>query len=197
MRFAPSVPRFLREAISHELESNEHIRWLGMPKAVFFTPTTTGIFVFGLPWTAIAIMITSVSMKASHGLHPSTLLTLPFILVGVGMLLSPICTYAGSKRTAYVITHRRAITFQGGRTLTIRSYPPEKLQQIFRTERKDGSGDVIIQHTVWPDADGHRRSAKLGFFRIAGVREVERMLKELGRQATQHKEIGTWEITSQ
>jgi hypothetical protein len=83
----------------------------------------------------------------------------------------------------YVITDRRAITFVGGLGMTIRSYPPEKLQEVYRREKRDGTGDVIIVRRAWYDPDGDRRSEELGFLRIANPKEVENLLKRLADQA--------------
>ena len=43
------IPRPLRDMVDRELESNERINWMGMPKRVFFTRITTFTVLFGLP----------------------------------------------------------------------------------------------------------------------------------------------------
>mgnify|MGYP000914536546 CR=1 FL=1 len=58
-------------------------------------------------------------------------------------------------------------------------HPPERLIDVYRKERKDGSGDVIIARRAWRDSEGDQRSEELGFLRVPSVREVERRLKEL------------------
>ena len=78
---------------------------------------------------------------------------------------------------------RRAITFDGGWPTTIRSYPPDKLQDIYRKEKKDGSGDVIISRHAWRDSDGDRQSMELGFLRIRNPKEVELMLRKLAEES--------------
>jgi hypothetical protein len=60
------------------------------------------------------------------------------------MLSGPIWAYRKALKTVYVVTNRRAITFDGGRTVAIRSYPPDRLADVYRKERKDGTGDVLI-----------------------------------------------------
>ncbi|MCK4564002.1 MAG: hypothetical protein KAU94_04960, partial [Verrucomicrobia bacterium] len=111
------------------------------------------------------------------GLFP--LFGVPFVLIGIGMLSTPLWTYRKAFKTVYAITDRRAITFDGGRSTTVRSYPPEKLQDIYRKEKKDGSGDVVIVRSAWRDSDGDRRSEELGFLRIENPKEVESLLNEL------------------
>lgn len=103
--------------------------------------------------------------------------------VGIGMVSTPLWAYRKASKTIYAITDRRAITFDGGRSTTVRSYPPEKLQDIYRKEQKDGSGDVVIVRNAWHDSDGDRRSEELGFLRSSNPREVEGLLNSLAEQA--------------
>ena len=69
-------------------------------------------------------------------------------------------------------------------SLTIRSYEPERLQNVFRKERKDGSGDVIIAHKEWRDSDGDKQREELGFIRIKDAKKVELILKNLAEQGS-------------
>ncbi len=188
--FDPSIPQTVHDTVDRELERDEHIEWIGMPKRIFFTPVATGAFLFGIPWTAFALFWTAIAacgmttMKKGPGLFCLfPLFGLPFILIGFGMLSSPIWAYLRARKTVYVITDRRAITFDGGRSTTIRSYSPDQLTDIFRKEKRDGSGDVIIARRAWRDSDGDRHSEELGFLRVADAKDVERRLKELAEQA--------------
>jgi hypothetical protein len=107
---------------------------------------------------------------------------IPFVLIGLAMLSSPLWAYRKSLRTVYVITNRRAITFDGGVSTTIRSYAPERLHDVYRREKRDGSGDVIIARHAWRDSEGDRQSEELGLLRIRNPKEVESMLRKLAEQ---------------
>jgi hypothetical protein len=149
---------------------------------------STGVFLFAIPWTAFAIfwVCGTAGFKIpefKEGFDPFPLFGVPFVLIGIIMLSSPLWAYWKSFKTVYVITDRRAITFDGGWSTTIRSYPPDKLEDIYRKEKKDGSGDVIISRRSWRDSDGDRQSEELGFLRIPNPRQIEGMLKELAEQA--------------
>jgi hypothetical protein len=160
-----------------------------MPVPRYFTPAATAGFLFGIPWTAFAIFWTvgaawGTSKAGDAGpFRAFPLFGVPFILVGLGMLSGPIWAYRKALKTVYVITNRRAITFDGGRTVTIRSYPPERLTDVYRKERKDGTGDVIISRRAWRDSDGDRQSEELGFLRVREPKTVGVMLKHLAEQA--------------
>lgn len=190
MRSITELPFHHQEMVNRELESKERVTWAAMPLPRLFTPVATGAFLFGIPWTAFALFWTAGAalgtMQVENGPGLFSLFPLfgvPFILVGFGMLSSPIWAYRKAFKTVYIITDRRAITFDGGWSTTIRSYPPDKLQDLYRKEHKNGSGDVIITRHAWRDSDGDRQSIELGFLRIAEPKHVERLLKELANQS--------------
>lgn len=99
------------------------------------------------------------------------------------MLLSPIFEYRKALKTVYVITDRRAITFEGGWSNTVRSYPPAKLLNVYRKEKRDGTGDVIISSHKGDDSERGTFSEDLGFLRIREPEKVELMLIDLVKQA--------------
>ena len=176
------IPYKLEERIQRELEPRERVEWKEMPTPHYFSGTSTGAFLFAIPWTAFALFW--MFGASQSGSIAFTSFGIPFVLIGIGMLSSPIWTYRKSLNTIYVITDRRAITFDGGRSLTIRSYEPERLQNVFRKERKDGSGDVIIAHKEWRDSDGDKQREELGFIRIKDAKKVELILKNLAEQGS-------------
>jgi hypothetical protein len=176
------IPYELEERVQRELESGERIQWKEMPMPHYFSTASTGAFLFAIPWTAFAIFW--MFGASQSGSIAFTSFGIPFVLVGIGMLSSPFWTYRKSLKTIYVITDRRAITFDGGRSVTVRSYEPERLQNIFRKEKKDGSGDVIIAHKEWRDSDGDKQREDLGFIRIKEPKKVEAMLKKLAEPKT-------------
>jgi hypothetical protein len=103
----------------------------------------------------------------------------PFILIGLGMLSSPLWAYRKALNTVYVITDRRAISIDGGWSTTIRSHNPSGLKEVFRRERKNGLGDVVIAGRAWRDSDGDLHLQEIGFFNIRDAKSVEQMLKDL------------------
>jgi len=177
------IPRKLRAMVEHELESGEVIQWIEMPIPRYFTGAATGAFLFAIPWTAFAIFWMFGSWYQSESV-PFTLFGVPFVLIGIGMLSTPLWAYRKSFKTVYVITNRRGLTFNGGWSTTIRSYPPHKLEDIYRKEKKDGTGDVVISRRAWRDSDGDRQSEELGFLCIEKPKEIEAMLKKLAEAAS-------------
>jgi hypothetical protein len=54
-------------------------------------------------------------------------------------------------------------------------------KDIYRVERADGTGDVIIAIRQWTDSEGSQRSQKIGFLGVRNPQEVENMLRQLVR----------------
>jgi len=185
-----TIPRELEDKVKRELESGERVLWMEQPIPRYFTAMSTGAFLFAIPWTAFAIFwICGASgfklpdfSKGGFSFFP--LFGVPFVLIGMGMLSAPLWAYRKAFKTVYVITDRRAITFDAGWTTTIRSYPPDRLQDIHRKEKRDGTGDVVLGQRVWSGSEGGQQAMDLGFLNIRDPKTVERMLRELAEHAS-------------
>ncbi|NER50885.1 MAG: hypothetical protein F6J92_30290, partial [Symploca sp. SIO1A3] len=93
----------------------------------------------------------------------------------------PVWVWQAARKTVYLITDKRAILIQGGSSITIRSYLPEQLKDVYRKEKANGSGDVIIAVRQWKDSDGDQRSEEIGFVGVRNSQEVEKILKQLAQ----------------
>ena len=195
MQLDAQIPQDLQENVDRELQPDERILWIDMPIPMFFTRESTKIFLFGIGMTLFAIFWTCAAAGFSipnlkEVSNPFQLLNLlfplfgiPFILIGFFLLANPLIAYRKAFKTVYVITDRRAITFEFGWSKTIRSYPPSQLLNVYRKERGDGTGDVIISFDKWIDSDDVKRSKDLGFLQIQGPKTVEMMLRDLAKQS--------------
>ena len=183
------IPKELRRKIENELQPGEFIRWIEQPIPRFFTASSIGSVLFGIPWTSFAIfwMWGASRFKLPdirEGLQPQNLFALfgvPFVLFGFRMLSSPIWEWQGARKTVYLVTDKRAISIHGGWSTTIRIYLPNQLKDIYRKERADGTGDVIILIRRWKDSDGDNMSEEIGFLGVRNPREVENMLRQLAK----------------
>lgn len=169
-----------------ELRSGERLVWSGQPIASRLARRSIGIVLFGIPWTAFAVFwIAGASgFKMPDFSHPSGLFALfgvPFVLIGLGMLSSPYWMMRKAKRTAYVITDKRAIVFSGGLwgSITVRSFEPDKLKDIRRVQKPDGTGDLIFDQIWTNNGNGSKQNMDHGFLAIADVRNVEQMISRL------------------
>ena len=189
MKFLDSnISRKLNDAVDRELESGETVSFIETPQPRFFTTASTGAFLFAIPWTLFALfwMFGAAGFKVpdlKNGFDLFPLFGVPFVLIGFAMLSSPIWAYRNAYKTVYVITDRRAISFVGGFRTTIRSFFPDDLRDLHRTERSDGSGDVIIGTTTKRDSDGDVHSTPYGFLGVENAKATEDRLRQLASTA--------------
>jgi hypothetical protein len=156
----------------------------------FFTPQSTATFLAGIPFTAFAVFwICSASGFRRPDLGKGAprafpLFGVPFVLAGIALLLSPLWARRKAFKSVCVITDRRAITFDGGWTTTIRSYAPDQLKGMYRKEKKDGTGDVVLGQVLSNLSSGGRQQMMdVGFLRVRDVRKTEQMLRDLTGQS--------------
>ena len=95
------------------------------------------------------------------------------------MLFSPLMTKKATQKTVYIITDRRAILFEGHSPMTIRSYLPNQLQNVYRQENKNGLGNVMINLRSVRDSESGERTKSIGFMNIRDPKGVEKFLREL------------------
>ena len=146
------LPREIADLVADEIASGERIAWVGQPIPSRYARRGLGTALFGIPFTAFAFFwIAGASgfkmPDFSHGFGFFPLFGIPFVLVGLGMLSSPLWMLLKATRTAYVITDRRALTverrlWQG---VSVRSFEPECLTDLSRTQYPDGSGNLVFR----------------------------------------------------
>jgi hypothetical protein len=184
-----ALPHETRFVVERELASGERILWLAQPNPRRLMLLALPIILFAIPWTAFSIFWmwgASGFGKPGGGAGIAfTFFGVPFVLVGLGMFSIPYWLARRARRTAYVITDHRAILFEGGWSMRIQSFPHGTTTNLYRRERRDGSGDIIFRNDTWRDSDGYRRPNEIGFFAIPNVRDVELLLQKLS-QAAKH-----------
>jgi hypothetical protein len=182
-----ALPHETRFVVERELASGERILWLAKPNPRRFMLLALPILLFAIPWTAFSIFwMWSASGFGKPGSGAGiafTLFGVPFVLIGLGMFSIPFWLAGRARRTAYVVTDRRAILFEGGWSLKVQSFQHATATNLYRRERRDGSGDIIFRRDAWRDSDGDRRANEIGFFAIPNVRDVELLLQKLGQTA--------------
>jgi len=130
---------------------------------------------------------TPLRMALALGRTPSFLdaafpaLGLMFVVVVIGLALSPWLERAKASRTFYALTDRRALVVVEGNSRTIKSVSPAE----FALERRDlpnGQGDVTLKREI-RGSGRNRMSVAIGFYSIDNAREVERVARELAQGA--------------
>lgn len=150
------VNAHLESRVQPELDPGEYLLWVGQPSPRRFLRESLSSFGLGIVWTAFIVNFIIGWYSFPHGelSVPSGLFGLrgilssiffvPFILVGIGMLLSPVRSYRSAKRTVYAITNKRALIVEGAGSRSVQSYGEGEISNIERVERADGSGDMTL-----------------------------------------------------
>jgi hypothetical protein len=166
----------LADRVAGELSPDEKLIWIGQPRsdlavrpAYFLVPFGVVFVAFSLFWMVMAVVITF-GLMAPCGI--------PFLAIGVALIVSPVWLRAWARKTVYAVSNRRAIIWQPGwfGYITVQSFTPSGLGQMSRTERPDGSGDLVFQ--VYTSGIGEdSRTITKGFMGIDRVREVEELVR--------------------
>lgn len=192
------LPPDLQRRIDDEIEPGETLRWAGQPDRGRMARMGTCPALFGIPFTLFALVwmgmaggIGSLIGHATQTVSPGSpfeffpllgLLGVPFVLVGLGLMLSPLWLSLKAARTVYAVTDRRVLLFEGSlwRGATVRSLGAAQVADRSRTQQADGSGDLIFNRltSVSYDSDGDRRVSKVGFYGIPDVKTVDDLIQQ-------------------
>ena len=170
-----------------EMRPGERLIWADRPApgrmALAGLPVTLFGAVFGgfaLFWIAGAASMT----PADSGVFAFfPLFGVPFLLVGLGIMLTPVWIWLGAKKTIYAISSDRLVIIKGNR---VQSFEPDEIDELERRETSDGRGDVIFSRDLVRSRSrrGSRtRVRKIGFFGIPEVRRVEDEIRRLKDRA--------------
>lgn len=178
------LPPYLQQRLLEELRPGERLVWVGQPVSSRHIKSGFKLWFFFVPWTAFALFWMAAASRFripqfNDGWDAFPLFGLPFLLIGIGGLLSPLWIARRVKSTVYAITNLRALVISGTKSITVKSYPASDIIEVERTEYPDGTGDVILRAEAYRDSDGDRRTRQHGFFAVANVRQVARLIEDL------------------
>jgi hypothetical protein len=189
----------LSAMLDSELSKGERVTWVGRPIPWLMARSVLPVALMGIPFTAFAVFWIAVASGFRFP-HFSTwgslfpLFGVPFVCVGLGMLLSPIWTYRRATRTIYAITDRRALTIETdplGR-VTTHSFEPPHLTIVTRMQRADGTGNLVFRREHRGAGRNHRM-VDIGFLAVADVREVEDHIRQLIARSDPPGSTRRWE----
>lgn len=181
-----NLPQHLQQKLRAELKPGESITWAGQPNPDRYMKSGFKLWIFFIPWTAFSLFwIAGASgfempeFDSGWSLFP--LFGLPFLLIGLGGLGSPLLLRRKARSTIYAITNYRALSIEGEKTINVKSYLASDLADIERIEHQDGTGDLVMRIERYRDSDGDRQTRQHGFFAVDNVRRVESIIENLAR----------------
>ena len=172
----------LMDRVTAQLDAGEKLVWTGQPRLdlatrpkYFLVPFGIVFLVFSLIWMVGAGLLT-VGLMAPCAL--------PFIAVGILLIVSPVWLRRRAENVLYALTDRRAIIWEPGwfTSHTVRSYTSGGLGRMARFERADGSGDLVFEEVTASNWDSQNNTTsttttRRGFMGIDNVREIEDLVR--------------------
>ena len=111
----------LRRRVEARMDLNERLLWAGRPLRAGWFRGVLPLFFFGLAWSALVAfgvwqaVVPLWSGKGAGaeagglGRWGETLFFVPFVVAGIGLVLSPLWAWLAARARAYAVTDRRAM----------------------------------------------------------------------------------------
>lgn len=187
-------PGDAQQIAQSELQPGESLYWTGtadprraalmaLPASLFGIPFAG----FALFWVSSAYHATSAMSKSSDnaftkGFAVFPLFGLPFLLIGLGVILAPLWAYLKGLSTVYAVTNQRVMIISGGNSRTVKSVTPADIVSVDYRERPDGSGDIAILTTAQTRTNNSVSQVKVALVGVPNVKEVARQVMNLHTQ---------------
>jgi hypothetical protein len=178
-----------------ELQSGESLYWSGTADPLRAAVAALPAALFGIPfagfalfWVTQAYRATSTMSHSSHnafvsGFRVFPLFGLPFLFVGLGIILAPLWVFLKGSNTVYAVTNQRIMVISGGSTRSVKSITPADIISIDHRERPDGSGDIVILTTGIIRTNNNLVSpVKVALFGVQNVKQVAQQVMTLHTQ---------------
>jgi hypothetical protein len=193
------LPPELATRVESELAQGERLVWVGQPLPGLYRLQSIpmliiGIFFLGfsLLWLALTAGVGLIGAGAAGQADPAAglgiggffscfaLFGLLPLAIGIFLVTAPLWTGSMARRTVYALTDRRAIIFEPQlfRTVQVRSYTAAGLGAMSRTERGDGSGDLVFDEYTTRGSNNSTTTTRRGFLAIANVHQVEGLIRK-------------------
>jgi hypothetical protein len=148
---------------------------------------------FGIPFAGFAFFWMSTAYHSTHNLAnhhnalPSgfsafPLFGLPFLLIGLGMILAPLGVYLKGRSGVYAVTNRRVMLISGTTTRSVKSIIPTDIAEVDHRERPDGTGDVLIRTNSVMRTNNGTTQITVGLYGVPNVKEVAGLVLKLRAQ---------------
>jgi hypothetical protein len=178
-----------------ELQSGESLYWTGTADPRRLALTALPASIFGIPfagfalfWISQAYHASSAMSKSSHnaftsGFQVFPLFGLPFLLIGLGVILAPLWAFLKGGNTVYAVTNQRVMVIAGSSNRSVKSLTPADIRSVDHRERPDGSGDIVITTNAFTRSNNNLASpVNVALCGIPNVKQVVQQVMQLHTQ---------------
>ena len=177
-----------------ELQSGESLYWTGTADPARSALSALPAALFGIPFAGFALFWMSTAFHATNAMHKSSnnaftksfsvfpLFGLPFLLIGLGIVLAPLWAYLNGRSTVYAVTNQRVMVITGGNSRSVKSYTPADIIGVEHRERPDGSGDIVILTNAITRSNNMTSQVKVTLCGVPNVKQVAEQVLTLHSQ---------------
>lgn len=168
--------------------AGERLLWWGRPAAGRSALRSLPASLFGIPFTGFALFW---MWSAAGGLGDGPrsegpwllfpLFGLPFVIIGLGLLLSPLFAAGAARRTLYAVTSGAVLVVKGARARRVERHALPEEGVLRRVQRPDGSGDLDVARAEVATARDRGAFKTTTFVGIPDVARVERIVADAAR----------------
>lgn len=183
-----SLPEHIAAVVKRET-AGELVRWTGQPGATRIAMLSMLIWLFAIPWMAFATFLAMSTFNGSKLMTApfatwstftnlvSILFVLPFLLVGLIMLASPLWVWRKLRATAWVVTDKRLVAVEAyAKHSKVKTIWPDRIVSMERTESSDGTGSLKLLLGKRRDSEGVEVSETEAITAVPDVRKLEQLL---------------------
>jgi PH (Pleckstrin Homology) domain-containing protein len=176
-----------------ELQGGESLLWSGPANPGRSALSALPATLFGIPFAGFAFFWMSTAYRGTHNLanHHNALASgfsmlslfgLPFLLIGLGMILAPLWVYLKGRSGVYAVTNRRVMLITGTTSRSVKSIIPTDIAEVDYRERPDGRGDVLIRTNSVMRTNNGTAQITVGLYGVPNVKEVAGLVMKLRAQ---------------
>jgi hypothetical protein len=176
--------------ITEALDRGERVIWSGQPRQGLML---RGVDAFAIPfallWTSVPLFGGLASVMGPKGNPFALLPILPFVLIGLYLLVGRFFVdSAQRRRTYYALTNERILIVSGLSSRSVRSLALRSLEQIDVSERASGQGTITFGRSasgsfVLPGWPGMKSYQPPTFEMIADAAAVAKLIRDAQRAA--------------
>jgi hypothetical protein len=186
-------PSDVQLSAQSELQGGESLLWSGPANPGRSAMSALPAALFGIPFAGFAFFWMSTAYHSTrnlanrHNALPSgfsafPLFGLPFLLIGLAMIFSPLFVYLKGRSGVYAVTNRRVMLISGTSTRSVKSIIPNDIAEVDHRERPDGTGDVLIRTNSVMRTNNGTSQITVGLYGVPNVKEVAGLVLKLRAQ---------------
>ena len=176
-----------------ELQSGESLYWTGTADPRRAALSALPASIFGIPFAGFALFWITQAFHATSAMSKSTnafakgfsvfpLFGLPFLLIGLGIILAPLWAFLKGGNTVYAVTNQRVMIITGTSNRSVKSLTPADIVSVDHRERPDGSGDIAITTNAIMRSNNMTSQMKVALCGIPNVKQVVQQVMQLHSQ---------------